>query len=638
MAVDSPVQTGLLFNLETPQLVAIDRWQSYLKGWFVPPERVESWRLVVLVGGEEEPVYTEFPRPDVSRHLGIPRAGRSGFVARLRTPEPGQTVSLAVWMDGVITELVSGIGQQELTVLPDLSTGHEKVSSYKEWIFRREPLLFSPGAEAPRPSDALSPQPVISLLAEFGECQTYFLSEFLRSLSAQSYPHWQLCAAVDFTIDSEPLRVIQRFAAADRRVVLVPSSWNATLEAAEGEFVAPVRLYDELHPFALSEMAASLQGRELDLVYSDEDRIDLFGQRHRPQFKPDFDGERLLAINYVGRLAAIRRSLALSSGGLRSLPSGAREWDFLLRCVEQTKSDKVAHIAKPLYHLRTREALAEVGVKLSYAQSDDLCRVIREHVARTGKQAVVETGFPTDTIRLQYPIPNNVRTAVLLRDEDGIFQVAALSELVNKQQVTFYGTLNGIVHRLPQPGGSSGSVRRSPIVTLAEIAGDVLLFINRPIDLLSHFFLQELIAQALRPDCGVVAGLSIDLAGRFIHTGFIQSDQDRYADPFAGSNSRLKALGCHVRVTRSVRAISGDCFAVRREHADSVGGLSRLASIPQFVGDLIEHAHHHRLQVLVTPYSVGAFDRLEQFLPSGGLADWNPNLGDFSHPEEMLGS
>src|SRR5947208_11991337 len=102
MDADLPSQTELLFSLDTPQLVAISPRESCLKGWFVPPESRITGKLMVLADGREQPVYTGFPRPDVKRHLGVVAAGRSGFVARMRTPEPGTRISLAVQMDGAV--------------------------------------------------------------------------------------------------------------------------------------------------------------------------------------------------------------------------------------------------------------------------------------------------------------------------------------------------------------------------------------------------------------------------------------------------------------------------------------------------------------------------------------------------------
>jgi hypothetical protein len=654
MEAISSSQTEFLFALDTPQLIQISPTESYLKGWFVAPKGAGNWNLSVAIDNREEPVYTGFLRPDVRRHLGSHVGGRSGFVARIPSPAPGQRISLTIQMDGIVRELIGDIGQEQRSTLRDASSSRNKVSSYQDWLFECEPRLFQTDLNTAEISHRFSYRPKISLLAEFHEHHIYFLDMFLRSLSAQLYSGWQLCIAGDLNADSETFRRIERFAATDSRVTLLPSApaadpsqvWNAALEAADGDFVAELRLCDELHPFALLEIVAALQDKEAHIVYSDEDQVDLFGRRCRPEFKPDFDGERLLSTNYIGRLTAVRRSLGLRSGGFRSLPRGAREWDFLLRCVEQIQKDEVAHVTKPLYHLRTQEALADSGVSLAYAEPDDLCHVIRDHVTRAGKQAIAQIGYPTNTIRLQYQSPKDMGISIFLRDEDGIFQVAALAELVNKYRVEFYGILNGMVHRLPDPQDRSVPMLRPPLVSFADITSDVLIFINRPIDSLNHFFLQDLVSQAARPDCGVVTGLSVDLAGQFIHTGFIREDEDRCSDPFAGTSSRVKGLGRHVRVTRSVSAISDDFFAVRREYVEAVGGFEQLSSsrMPQFVRALTRHAHHHGLKIIVTPYSVGAFDYSGQFQSRSGVislsdeavACFNPNLSAFSDPYALL--
>ena len=602
--------------------------------------------LTLTVDGKEEPINSGFLRPDVSRHLGSRAGSRSGFIALLRTPEPGQHVSLGVRIGDAHRELVSGISVEQRRALPGEMSCQGQISSYQDWIFQCEPMLFKDEKEITDSLAETSYRPKISLLVEFRECHPYLLSRFFQSLSTQRYTNWQLCIAGDLDPDSESFRYAQKFSEADSRVMILPAArktddasvWNAALEAADGEFAVALRFWDELHPSALLEIAASLHHKPADILYADEDEINLFGQRCRPKFKPDFDSERLLASNYIGGFVCIRRSLLLKSGGYHPLPAGAREWDLLLRCVEQTEAEKVTHIAKPLYHLRTQEALADSDLPVSSPRPDDLCQVIRDHVTRTGKQAVARIGFPTDTIRLHYQAPKDARISIFLRDEDGVFQVAALAGLVNQYRVEFYGILHHLVHRLPNP---TDSLMRSPLMSFGEVSGDVLLFINRPIDLLNHFFLQELVEQALRKDCGLVAGLSVDLAGHFLHTGFMREEEGQYLDPFAGTDSRRKGLNRYVRIVRSVEAVSDKFFAVRREHVEAIGGFARLSSsrMPEFVRDLTAYAHRLRLQVLVTPYSIAAFDCSEIVrLSNRAIACLNPNLSAFSDPYSLLQS
>lgn len=647
--------TELLFALDVPSLVPVSPEESFLKGWFVPPSSVKTSRLILNVDGQEQPIYTGFPRLDVKRHLGG-TGSRFGFIALLQTPQPGQLVSMIVRLDGVDYPLLNDIPYEQRQTSADQSLGDGRVATYRDWIFECEPQLFQNNAESLKSLMKKPDRPTISLLVEYRECHLYFLSRLLRSLSAQIYPDWQLCIAGDFEEESELFQYAEGFATSDSRVMIIPAdrskhhghALNAALKAACGEFVASVRIWDELHPSALLEMAGSLYDNQAEIVYSDEDQIDLFGRRSRPKFKPGFDRERLLSLDYIRNLTVIRRSLVLKSGGFGDFPAGAREWDWLLRCCEQVEADEVRHIAKPLCHLRALEALQESGLDIiDSPRSEDLCRVVCDHVRRTAKQATVQVGFPTDTVRLLYQVPKQVDISIFFRDEDGVFQTAAFTKPTNRYRIEFYGVLNHLVHRLPSlVEDGTGSALRPPLVSFEEIASDVLIFINLPIDSLNHYFVQELAAQALREDCGLVTGLAVNLQRQFMHTGFIGEENGRYMDPFAGTNSRAKALSRHVRVMRSVEAVSEEFFAVRRSHVEGVGGFAKLNSsrMLPFVHALTEHAHRRGLLVLVTPYAIGTFDNLlQQPFPSEPLqpshravACLNRNLAAFSEPYSLL--
>lgn len=66
---------------------------------------------------------------------------------------------------------------------------------------------------------------------------------------------------------------------------------------AEGEFIALLDNDDELPPFALYEVAKVLNVHpELDLIYSDEDKIDADGNRFDPHFKADWSPDTLMEI------------------------------------------------------------------------------------------------------------------------------------------------------------------------------------------------------------------------------------------------------------------------------------------------------------------------------------------------------
>ena len=75
---------------------------------------------------------------------------------------------------------------------------------------------------------------------------------------------------------------------------------------------------DQLHPHALAAVVAQLNKRpDLDLVYTDEDKIDENGNRFSPNFKSGWNPDLLLSQNYICRLAVYRRALVEKVGGLR---------------------------------------------------------------------------------------------------------------------------------------------------------------------------------------------------------------------------------------------------------------------------------------------------------------------------------
>ena len=69
---------------------------------------------------------------------------------------------------------------------------------------------------------------------------------------------------------------------------------------AKGEFVGLMDNDDILTENALYEMVYALnQNKELDLIYSDEDKLDMKGRRCEPHFKPDYSPDLLRSYNYI---------------------------------------------------------------------------------------------------------------------------------------------------------------------------------------------------------------------------------------------------------------------------------------------------------------------------------------------------
>jgi len=213
-------------------------------------------------------------------------------------------------------------------------------------------------------------RPVISLIIAVRDPEARRLAVTIRSIRNQIYPHWELWIEHDGTMIPAALQRTRSIARADRRIHVGPDDPRAGSEAdgclrrVNGAFIALIDCEDELAEDALYWIANELVAHpEADMVFSDEDRIDVAGERHDPRFKPDWNEALMQGCNMFGRLGVLRKQLVVQAGGLNALlgpetAEGAREHDLVLRCAEASSPKRVRHIPRVLYHRGSKSAAA----------------------------------------------------------------------------------------------------------------------------------------------------------------------------------------------------------------------------------------------------------------------------------------
>jgi hypothetical protein len=593
-------------SLDTPQPVRLGYGEYGVSGWYVPGPGV-SQELSLIVDGEMAQVFQGIARADVADHLSLPEARYCGFVARFKPHKQVSSWKLAAKAptgNYILAEL-----RLKIDPVSPGSAVPGQAADYEDWLIRFEPDLFWRASEIPRRLAELSYKPLVSVILPTFNTHPYYLTRALQSVLDQHYPHWQLCVADDASTDPRVLTFLRRAAARDPRIQIVArqaqggisAASNSALAIASGEFVVLLDHDDELHPFALLEVARALnEGSRMDLIYSDEDKIDLLGKRAYPAFKPDFDPDIFLSFDYLGHLIALRRSVMTGIGGFRTRCDGAQDWDLLVRAVECISESGVHHIAKPLYHWRAHEHSTASSLDAKPYVRQAWRTVLTEHVVRTGKPALAERGLFDGSMRLKLPAKSH-RVAVLVRTQDGSLQEAVLRQSARLQNTSIYSLTGCFACRLDARENSSCS--------LHEIEADVFVFINDPLEEVNHYFFEELAGQAMRADCGIATGISIDPEKRILHSGFQRKDE-RLTDPFAGTRFPGPGYMGLLQVVRSVEAISHHFFAASRRHLTAIGGFGVLSdqTMPELVAKLTEYARGNQLRLLVTPYAVATFD------------------------------
>ncbi len=191
-----------------------------------------------------------------------------------------------------------------------------------------------------------------------------FLDECLTSVLQQSAQHWQLIVSDDGSTSVEVTAYLDAFAQQhqgdDRVVVLrnpnggISAACNRGMAAVTTEYFGWLDHDDRLNPRAIeifSERIAAA-GPGVQIIYSDEDKINPKGEHFELYCKPDFSPELLLTQMYLCHFTAFRTELARSVGGFRTEMDGAQDFDLALRLLPSLDAERVLHVPLPLYHWR----------------------------------------------------------------------------------------------------------------------------------------------------------------------------------------------------------------------------------------------------------------------------------------------
>lgn len=476
-------------------------------------------------------------------------------------------------------------------------------ATYRDWLDRHDTLTDSDRAAIAARIASLPPR-LISVVMPVYNPRERWLTAAIASVHAQLYPHWELCIADDASTAPHVARVLAE-AARDRRVKIVrraenghiSEATNSALALAGGEFVALMDHDDLLPPHALYMVAEELAAHpETDLIYTDEDQIDARGRRFQPHFKTDWDPDLALGQNMVSHLGIYRRSLLAALGGLRSGFDGSQDHELVLRVAEATTAERIRHIPAVLYHWRqTGQGSFSEGAPQRCAAASR--RAVAGHLARTdGSDASVE---PNPLVPLwarvvrRLPEPAPLVTAIVhTRDRADLLARCAAGLLDNagypalELLVVDAGSVETATHDLlarlaadPRvrvlPGGHADNPAAAINRAAAAANGEVLLLLDRDIDTAKPGWLDEMVAQALRPEVGAVGAKLLHADGRVQHGGYVLGVGP---DGIAGSYEPLAARQApgyagRLQLLREVSAVSGACLAVRRAVFDEVGGL-----------------------------------------------------------------
>ena len=252
--------------------------------------------------------------------------------------------------------------------------------------------------------------PLISIIIPVYNVSRDLLVQCLDSIINQSYKNFEICIADDCSTKKETIKVLKEYEKKYKNIRVVyrdnnghiSEASNSAISIAKGEFIGLVDNDDVLDKDALYYVVKELnRDKKIDMIYSDEDKLDFEGKSCFPHFKSDFALDTLLSSNYICHFTVIRKNLVDDIGGFRSEYNGAQDYDLFLRIIDKTR--KISHISKILYHWRmTKDSTSSNGGNKNYAYE-------------AGKRALED-----------YFVRNKIKTKVHLIGEPQMYRVEYL--------------------------------------------------------------------------------------------------------------------------------------------------------------------------------------------------------------------
>ena len=272
----------------------------------------------------------------------------------------------------------------------------------------------------------------ISILLPVYKVDTHWLRICINSVLDQTYKNWELCIVDDYSNDIEIKNLIIHYAKYEKRIKFffrnknggIANTSNDCFNLATGKFVTRLDHDDKLAINALEELSKVIKKyKDVDLIYTDEDKIDINENRHTPHFKPDWSPEYLETCNYISHLDCYRSSLIKKIGGFKSKFNGAQDYDCALKISEIAR--RIIHIPKILYHWRTlpNSTATVIDETTKPHAMKNAKKALEEHAKRQKYNCKVKISPFAGAFELEYDIKKKSKVSIIITSKGDPFEL-----------------------------------------------------------------------------------------------------------------------------------------------------------------------------------------------------------------------
>lgn len=453
--------------------------------------------------------------------------------------------------------------------------------------------------------------PKISIITPVYNTDPRLFEEMVQSVTSQIYQDWELCLVDDCSPAAHVEPMLAEAAAKDPRIRMmrlplnggISAATNAGVQMASGEVVAFLDHDDVITPDCLAEIALYFADHaDADLVYSDDDKIDMEGTPYAPQFKPDWSPVLLLSFMYMAHILSVRRSLFLDLGGFRTPFDGAQDFDFVLRAAEHARH--IGHIPKVLYHWRAapgstatsadakpesfeagRRAVEEALVRRGLSDA----RAVHPEWAALGRCGMYEVEFPDTGPSVTIVIPTHNQAALLRTCVESLhatsyqnYEILIVDNDSNDPDCLAY--LKDLrdhhdvrVAKISSVNGTFSYANLNNQAVLNHCDSDFVLLLNNDTKVISPKWLSQMVGYARMPDVGAVGARLYFEDGTIQHAGIVHGYHGGLVG-HAFRNAQPHDWGYmgFIRASREYSGVTAACMLTPRAVFEALGGLDEV--------------------------------------------------------------
>lgn len=480
-------------------------------------------------------------------------------------------------------------------------------NNYNKWI-KNKLKLTALSEDYKNTILSLNNHPRISIIIPVYNPPIKFLDDAIKSIIDQLYTNWELCIADDNSSNPEVSKLLQEYSTKDARIKVtyrdsnghISNCSNSAINLATGSFLIFMDHDDLLTINCLFEIVKHINEHpDIELIYSDEDKINDDGQFSTPHFKPDWAPHNLLSRNYIGHVVAMTKKLVDSIGGLRVGFEGSQDYDLLLRATEIT--DKIGHIPKVLYHWRIHKESVSFNDNAKPYANLAAIKALEEALVRRGTPGKVENIHDLSwTYRITYEIIHPGKVSIIIPSKDHAKLLrTTLESIISKTKYSDYeiillnnnSTSNeffDLVDEFKKKHGNiftcydaNFSFNFSKLINMGveKSKGKYLLFLNNDIKIINDNWMDVMVSYAQHENVGAVGVKLLFPNNTIQHAGVILGLGGAAGHVFVNFQRWQSSYFNYILSLNNYSALTAACMMCRRDAFDKVQGFDEKLAV-----------------------------------------------------------